>query len=70
MTTIHPRVHAAYPWLRGTAYAESGTVFVGPTGETLRLREDGGADPWPPFGHRSIAADPTATRTAHAGRTP
>jgi hypothetical protein len=23
---------------------------------------DGGVAPWPPFGHRSIAVDPTATR--------
>lgn len=54
------RAARAWPFLLGIAYAEPGTVLVGPCGETLIVREDGGADPWPPFGYRSIASDPTA----------
>ena len=62
IVALDSRLLPAFPWLQGVAYAEPGTVFVGPTGETLRLRDDGGADPWPPFPYRSIASDPTATR--------
>ncbi len=58
---IDPRAARAWPALHVIAYAMPGTIIVGPTGETLRVREDGGADVWPPFGHRSIASDPTAT---------
>lgn len=65
MIPVNPR---AWAWeaLRGITHARPGTIFVGPTGETVRLRDDGGADPWPPDGRRSIASDPTAVRSAEA----
>ena len=39
-----------------------GAVVVNPAGLTLQVRPDGGLDPWPPAGFRSIAADPCAGR--------
>lgn len=42
MIPVNPR---AWAWeaLRGITHARPGTIFVGPTGETVRLRDDGGA---------------------------
>jgi len=37
---VDARARRAWPWLPRTA--PSGAVLVGPTGETVRAREDGG----------------------------
>jgi hypothetical protein len=58
---LDPRARRAFG-LEGLALAQPGTVIVGLHGQQLRVREDGGIDLWPPFGHRSIASDPTAER--------
>lgn len=38
-------------------------VYVLGDGTTLIAQADGTMQPWPPFGFRSIASDPDATRT-------
>jgi hypothetical protein len=64
MIALHPLLVRAYPWLRGIAYVQPGTILVGPTGEVLRIRaEDGGGDEVNAIPPRwSAAADPCATR--------
>lgn len=42
--------------------APAGAVLVTCDGTALRVTEAGGLDPVIPFGHRSIASDPTAIR--------
>jgi hypothetical protein len=59
---LDPRARRAWPWL--PRRAQIGAWLVGPTGETLRVASGGACDPWPPFGHRSIASDPCAARRA------
>jgi hypothetical protein len=56
------KVRAAWPFI--PVIGRPGAVYVGPTGETVILRADGGADPVHPFGHKSIASEPLATRRA------
>lgn len=61
---IHPLARAAWPALRGVAYAQPGTVIVGFGGEVLRIREDGGAEEISAVPRRwSVAADPCAGRS-------
>lgn len=63
VVAIDARAVLAWPFLRGIAYAEPGTILVGPCGETLRLREDGGAEELNAVPLRkSIAADPCPGR--------
>jgi hypothetical protein len=63
MVPIHPLARAAWPALRGIAYAYPGTVIIGLGGVVLRVREDGGADEISAVPRRwSAAADPTAGR--------
>lgn len=62
LVVVDPRTRRAWPFL--PAITRPGRVHIGPTGETIRVREDGGADPVNPFGHRSIASEPMATRAA------
>jgi hypothetical protein len=59
---IDVRARRAWPFL--PAVSRAGRIHLGPTGEQVRVREDGGADPVNSFGHRSIASDPLATRAA------
>lgn len=40
-----------------------GSVLLADDGTALLVRHDGGLDPWPPFGWKSIASDPVATRS-------
>lgn len=62
---IDPRAAAAWPALRGIAYALPGTCIVGPVGEHLLVRDDGGVEEVNAVPARwSISADPTATRSA------
>jgi hypothetical protein len=54
-------VHRAWPWTRGVVLAFPGTILVGPAGETIRLRADGGADELLAVPRRwSVSADPSA----------
>jgi hypothetical protein len=65
LVAIDSRATAAWPALRGIAYAVPGTVIVGLTGETLRVREDGGAEELGAVPlRRSVAADPCPPRRA------
>ena len=59
---IDPRCRSVWPWI--PYCARRGDVLVGPTGERLRVRDDGGLDPVVEGGrpHPGIAADPTAGR--------
>lgn len=59
---VHPLARRAWPWL--PALTREGRIYVGPTGELLRARADGGLDlvvlgarP-----HGGIAEDETAGR--------
>lgn len=58
--SLDPRARRAWPFLAPTA--PPGSWWQGPDGQLVQVREDGGADPWPAAGHRSIASDPTARR--------
>jgi len=64
---IDARARRAWPAaLAGLAYAAPGTVIVGPSGEVLRIREDGGADEVLAGGlpRAGAAAEPMNTRRA------
>lgn len=52
----------AWPWIPRVLTPRA--ALVGPGGEQLLVGDDGHLQPWPPAGHRSIAADPTAVRGA------
>jgi hypothetical protein len=58
-----PGAQRAWPWL--PMELAPGRVFIGPTGEALRARADGGLDEihQAGFPRRGIAADPVARRT-------
>jgi hypothetical protein len=62
LVLLDPRCRVTWPWLPGCA--PRGSILVGPTGEQLVVREDGGLDPVVEGGrpHAGIAADPTAGR--------
>ncbi len=62
IVAIDARARAAWPALAGVAFAQPGTIFQGPSGELLRIREDGGADELVAGGHprAGIASDPCA----------
>ncbi len=63
MTALLPGVARGWPWMRGIVAAQPGTAFVGPGGEILVIRDDGGAEEVNAVPRRwSIAADPTARR--------
>lgn len=64
LVAIDPRAAHAWPFLLGIAYAQPGTIVVGLDGTTLRIREDGGADPVLAGGHPhgGAAFDPMNTR--------
>jgi hypothetical protein len=49
---------------RDLTHAPVGAVLVAVDGTALRVTAEGALDPWPPFGHRSIASDPAARRAA------
>jgi hypothetical protein len=58
---IDVRARRAWPWL--PVLGRTGRIYVGPTGQTLRLRPDGGCDDLLAVPRRwSLSADPTATR--------
>lgn len=57
---IHPRAAHAHG-LDPDLSLPVGAVVVLADGFTLRVREDGGLDVWPPRQFSSIAADPTAS---------
>lgn len=57
---IDPRVHGPWPFL--PAEAPAGSVWLGPTGERVRIYADGSADEVGEIPRRwSASADPTAT---------
>ena len=62
LVLLDPRARQAHPWSPGAA--PRGAILVGPTGERLIVRDDGGLDPVVEGGrpHPGIAADPTAER--------
>jgi hypothetical protein len=64
MTTvlIDGRAARYWPLLRGVAPVPPGAIVVGPTGEILRIGEDGSAAPVLPPGYArpGIAANPCA----------
>jgi hypothetical protein len=65
LVAVDSRARHAWPWL--PALTRAGRVYVGPCGETLIARADGGLDvvhrgaaPW----NRSAASDPCPSRAA------
>lgn len=64
---VHPRARRARPWL--PAITCSGRVYIGPGGEVVRARADGGVDRVVQGGrvHGGIAEDETAGRWAEVG---
>lgn len=66
LTVVHPLARRTWPWT--PTIARRGSVLVGPAGEKLLVRDDGGLDPVVEGGqpHAGIAADPTAGRTPEA----
>ncbi len=63
LVLLDPRCRVSWPWIPGCA--PRGSILVGPTGELLMVREDGGLDPVVEGGqpHAGIAGDPAAIPT-------
>lgn len=64
---VHPLARRAWPWL--PALTREGRIYVGPTGELLRARADGGLDLVVQGGrpHAGVAGDPEPGRRAEVG---
>ena len=62
IVALHPLALRCWPWL--PAVAREGRIFIGPTGQVLRIRCDGGADRVLPGGHPrgGIAAEPLGVK--------
>lgn len=59
VVALHPLARRVWPFL--APELPVGALWGGSGRPVLRVfAEGGGCDPWPPFGHRSTASDPTA----------
>jgi hypothetical protein len=60
LVPLHPRCRITWPWV--PCCAPRGSILVGPAGERLVVRADGGLDPIVQGGqpHAGIAGDPCA----------
>lgn len=65
VVALDPPSAAAHGFGPGdVTHAPVGAVLVAADGTALVVTAEGGLDPWPPTGRRSIASDPAARRSA------